>query len=131
MDENKKDHECCGGHGHHDDDHECCGGHGHDGQGCGCGHDHGSDDVLEPVEYITITLEDGVDHSCAILGTFDVPQIADKEYMALLPEGTEEVIIFEFTVDDEQLTLDPVPDEDFEMVSSEFMSLFGEENFDV
>ncbi len=129
MDENKKDHECCGGHGHHDDDHECCGGHGHGEDGCGCGHNH--DDIMEPVEYITITLEDGKEHSCAILGTFDVPAIADKEYMALLPEGTEEVIIFEFTVDDEQMTLDPIPDEEFEIVSTEFMSLYGEENFDV
>ncbi len=131
MDEtNKNDHECCGGHGHHEDDHECCGGHGHNDGGCGCGHDHSEDGLLDPIEYITITLEDGQDHSCAILGTFDVPEIEGKEYMALLPEGTDEVIIFSFTVDEEELTLDPVLDEEFEKVSAEFMSLYGEENFE-
>ncbi len=129
MEENKKDHECCGGHGHEHDDHECCGGHGHGDEGCGCG-GHNHDDLMDPVEYITITLEDGKEHACAILGTFDVPEIAEKEYMALLPEGTEEVIIFEFTVDEEQLTLDPVTEEEFEAVSNEFMSLYGEENFE-
>lgn len=126
MSEHKHDHECCGGHGHHDHDHECCGGHGHnEGEGCGCGHDHD-----EHIEYITITLEDGKETSCAILGTFDVESIAGKEYMALLPEGTEEVIIFEFTVDENELTLDAIPDEEFEIVSEEFMSLYGRDNFE-
>ncbi len=124
MEENKKDHECCGAHNHEA------------GEGCGCGHDHvhHHEHVLEnaddAVEYITITLEDGKDVACAILGTFAVEAIADKEYMALLPEGSDEVIIFSFEVDADELTLDPIPDEEFELVSAEFMALYGEENFE-
>lgn len=117
---------------HKHDGHQCCGKHNHDkGEGCGCGHNHDDmSDFAEQIEYITLTLEDGKEHSCAILGTFDVPTIADKEYIALLPEGTEEVIIFSYEVDEEEMTLDPVSDEEFEEVSQEFMSLYGEENFE-
>ncbi len=123
MEENKK-HECCGAHNHDKGEGCGCGGHGH-------GHHHHDDaDFDEQIEYITLTLEDGKEHSCAILGTFEVPAIEGKEYMALLPEGTEEVILFSYEVDDEELTLDPVLDEEFEEVSKEFMSLYGEENFD-
>ncbi len=119
------------------DNHECCGAHNHEaGEGCGCGHNHVHEhthyveDANDAVEYITITLEDGKDHSCAILGTFAIEQYPEKEYMALLPEGTEEVIIFSFTVDEDELSLDPIPDDEFEVVAKEFMSLYGEENFE-
>ncbi len=108
----KGDHECCGGH--HDHDHECQ-----------CGHDHGQE---EPA-FITLTLEDGKDIDCAILGTFDVDS---QEYIALLPNDSDEVLVFSFTVsEDEELVLDPILDEDeFNRVSAEFRALYGEDNFD-
>ncbi len=127
MEDNKHEHE---------NGHKCCGKHNHDkGEGCGCGgHEHGhhheEGDLAEQIEYITLTLEDGKEHECAILGTFEVPTIEGKEYMALLPMGTEEVILFSYEVDEEELTLDPVSEEEFEEVSKEFMALYGEENFE-
>lgn len=123
MNENKDDHQCCGGHNHEEGGCGCNGDSSHD--GCGCGHNHD-----EQAEYITLTLEDGEEHKCAILGTFEVSDFPEKEYIALLPEGSDEVIVFSFTVDDEELTLDPLLDEEFQTVADEFMSLFGEENFE-
>ncbi len=110
---NEKDHECCGGH-HNDPNHEC-----------GCGHNHDENNH----DFITITLEDGKDVECAILGTFDVE---DKEYMALLPIESDEVLVFSYEITEEQeLILDPILDEDeFNKVSNEFRSLYGEENFE-
>lgn len=125
MSEEKKLHEdgteCCGGKGHADNE-ECCGGHHH--------HDHFVEDADDAVDYITLTLEDGKDVECAILGTFNVDSIVEFEFMALLPKDSEEVIIFSFVVDGDQLTLDPIADEIFEEVSNEFMRLYGEENFE-
>lgn len=108
--------------------HVCCGKHNHDkGEGCGCGHSH-SHNENEP-QYISLKLEDGKDHKCIILATFDVPTIPNTEYIALLPEGTDEVILFSFSVDGDALDLIPVSEDTFEEVSSEFMTLYGEENF--
>lgn len=120
----------------HEHEHECCGKHDHSkGEGCGCGghhHDHDLDGLLEEqLEYITITSEAGEEVSCAILGTFDVETIEEKEFMALLPDdGKDEVLIFSFMINGEELILDPLLEEHFEAVANEFKKLYGEENFE-
>lgn len=57
--------------GEHNHDHEC---------GCGCNHDHEH-------EYVTLTLDDGTEMNCVVLCIFPV---ADKDYIALLPEENME-----------------------------------------
>ena len=61
--------------------------------GCGCGHDHDHDMEEQELETMTLTLEDDTELQCAILGIFDVEGIEGKEYIALLPEEDETVLI--------------------------------------
>jgi len=105
----------CGcGHDHGDD-------HVHGGEGCGCGHDHsGHPDV------ITLTLEDDKDVECAVLGIFDVEEV---EYIALLPNDSEDVFIYLYQEDAEgNVNLENIESqEDFDKVSAVFLELIEEE----
>ena len=107
--------ECCGGNG----DEGCCGG---DDDGCGCGHDHGE------METLTLQTEDGEDVTCAVIGTFDVE---GKEYIALLPETGEDVYIYSYTEDGDNVQLDRIEtDEEYNKVGAIFMELWGEDHDD-
>lgn len=103
----------CGCNGHHDEDHECgCGDN-----GCGCGD--------EEYEKMNIELDDGTSLSCFVLGVFGVE---DKEYIALLPEGEENVLLYGYEEDGEEIELLNIEDDsEFEMVSEVFETLFMDE----
>lgn len=88
--------------------------------GCGHGHDHGHPDV------ITLTLEDDKEVECAVLGIFEVE---NQEYIALLPEDSEDVFIYAYHEDKEgQVNLENIESqEDFDRVSAVFLELIEEE----
>lgn len=87
-----------------------------EGCGCGCGHDHGHE-----VQKIFITLNSGEELECSIIGTFDVD---DTEYIALLPEGSEEVLIYRFKVVEEEPQLSLIEsDDEYKKVSEVFLRL--------
>lgn len=109
---------------------DCGCGHDHDhehkaggcGDNCGCGHDHsGHPDV------ITLTLEDDEDVECAVLGIFDVEE---QEYIALLPNDTEDVFIYIYEEDAEgNVNLENIESqEDFDRVSAVFLELMESED---
>lgn len=84
-------------------------------EGCGCGHDHGD------VEKMVITLNSGEELECSILGTFDVD---DNEYIALLPDGSEEVFLYKFNLVDEEPQLALIEsDEEYQKVADVFLAL--------
>jgi hypothetical protein len=88
-------------------------------EGCGCDHDHG-----EPVIYVTFEDEDK-EVACDVLGIFEVDNI---EYIALAPQDEEEVLLYRYSEDDEELKLDEIEsDEEYEKVAAEFDALFFEE----
>jgi len=90
----------------------------HDENGCGCGHDH------EENVTVTLTLDDDSELECSILGTFDIEEV---EYIALLPIDDGEVLIYRYEQNDEDVTLGLIEsDEEFEMVSEAFHSIFGD-----
>ncbi|WP_432403142.1 DUF1292 domain-containing protein [Wukongibacter sp. M2B1] len=104
-------HNCQCGHNHehnhhnHDDGHEC---------GCGC---HSQ----EEVEMLYLSLNDGKELACKVLGIFE---IKNKEYIALLPEGSEDVFLYGFEETEEGPLLSQIEtDEEYEMVSEAFLSL--------
>ncbi len=82
----------CGcGHNH---DHEggCGCGHNHDHEGgCGCGHNHDHD-----IQYMTLQLEDNTEVKCIVLGTFEIDEYPNKEYIALVSEDGEESFVYEY-----------------------------------
>ena len=63
---------------------------------CGCGHDHDHDVEELGLETVTLTLDDDTELECAVIGIFDVEGIEGKEYIALLPEDDETVLIYEY-----------------------------------
>ena len=113
MSEDKKEkcgcgHDCECGHDHaHDHDHEC---------GCGCG------------ETVTIAFDDGEEATCNVLGVFDA---LDREYVALLPVGDDDVLIFRHVEGEEGSELDPIEsDEEYDAVVKVFEELFDDEEED-
>ena len=97
---------------------------------CGCGHDHDHEMEDQELETMTLTLEDDTELQCAILGIFDVEGIEGKEYIALLPEDDETVLIYQYNeIDDDNFELLTIEDDDeFDKVSSAFDSLFNDED---
>ena len=99
--------------------------------GCGCGHDHDHDmeELNEELDTITLTLDDDTELQCSILGVFDVEGIEDKEYIALLPEDDETVLIYQYNeLENDEIELLTIEDDDeFDKVSAAFDSLFDEE----
>lgn len=116
MTENKG----CGCNGDCNDEKEdsCCGGdHDHE---CGCGNDHEHD-----VQKITLTLDSGDELVCSVLGTFD---FEEQSYIALLPEDGEDVFIYAYKQDGEEIELLMIEtDEEYERVGDFFMELVSED----
>ena len=96
---------------------------------CGCGHDHDHDVEELGLETVTLTLDDDTELECAVIGIFDVEGIEGKEYIALLPEDDETVLIYEYKeLEDEEIELNTIEDDaEFEKVSAAFDSIFDDE----
>jgi hypothetical protein len=98
-----------------------CGcGHDHDHDDCGCGHDHES--------MMTLTLEDDSELHCHVIGVFDVE---DKQYIALLPEGEEEALIYRYSENDSEqgFELSNIDsDEEFEAAEDTLFALLEDDD---
>ena len=97
---------------------------------CGCGHDHDHDIEEQELETMTLTLEDDTEIQCAVLGVFDVEGIEGKEYIALLPEDDETVLIYEYKeLENDGIELLTIEDDaEFDKVSEAFDSIFDDED---
>ena len=112
-----EDNGCNCGHDHeHKDDHE----HGC-GDDCGCGHDHS-----HHPDTITLTMDNDEKVECAVLGIFDVEE---QEYIALLPQDSEDVFIYTYFEDEEgNVNLENIESqEDFDKVSAVFLEIIESE----
>lgn len=112
-----------------DHDHGCdCGDAGCDcgdsDDACGCGHDH--DHGHHHHETITLTLDDDTSLECIVLGVFDVD---DQEYIALLPENSDDVFIYIYKEDENgDIDLENIEsEEEFDRISQVFLSLTQED----
>jgi len=94
--------------------------------GCNCGcscndsceeHDH----KHEHENMIYLETVDGENLACNVLGTFDVDE---KQYIALLPEDSESVFIYEFKEDNDELEIIRIEDEnEYKKISEIFLSM--------
>ncbi len=99
----------------HDHEH----GHGHD---CDCGHEH--------VQYMTLRFEDDTEVRCAVVGIFEVEEIKGKEYIALVPDNSEEAYIYEYVETDNEDGFELCnieTDEEFDIVEEAFMAMLDED----
>lgn len=103
---------------------------------CGCGvdcedsHAHDFEDLefvdLDADDIMYLTLDDDSELECNVLGIFEVE---DLEYIALLPIGTDEVLLYRYVeLEDEEFDLLAIEDEEeFESVSEAFHVLFADD----
>lgn len=95
---------------------------------CGCGHDHDHEHEMEEMETMTLTLDDDTELNCGIIGVFEVDGV---EYIALLPEDDDTVLIYQYNEDGEEVELSLIEDDDtFEKVSQAFDDLWEDEDED-
>lgn len=84
-----------------------------------------NDEELDDI--VTLTLDDGTEMECFILGIFD---FEEKDYIALAPttEDSEDIFLYgykEVNEDDFEL-IDIEDDDEFDRVAAEFEKLAGE-----
>ncbi len=123
---NEKEHSCCGGHSHNSEG--CCGGHSHENGCCCSGHSHNHQDENEQ-QYLTVLLENDEELKCSVLDIFEVN---DKEYIALLPVGDDQVLLYQYVEHSEEdfELLNIETDEEFEQVEEAFFDIFDEALFE-
>ena len=74
---------------------------------------------------VTLTLEDDSELECTVVAIFPVQE---KDYIALLPFGAEEVFLYRFKHGSEDWQLENIEDdEEFEAVADAYDALVGEE----
>ena len=90
--------------------------------GCGCDHDH---EEME-LETMVLTFDNDEEVECGILGVFEVE---GNEYIALLPEGDDAVLLYKYSeTEDGDVVLDEIEsDEEFDKVSEAFDALCEDE----
>ena len=102
-------------------------------ENCGCNHELEHDDHCgcgcdDEMDLIYLTLDDDTELECNVLGTFEVD---DYEYIALVPVDDDQVFLYRYEEDEEGIDLiDIEDDEEFEIVSEAFYTLFVEEDLD-
>lgn len=106
---------------------------------CGCGVEcedpmkHESEDIefhnIREEAIMHLTLEDNTELDAIVLGFFEVDE---REYVALLPEEEEDVLIYEYLeLEDEAFDLKYIDDdEEFQAVSETFHELFSDEEIE-
>jgi uncharacterized protein YrzB (UPF0473 family) len=126
---NKENHNCKCNHDHDEHEKECCcnGEHDHNHE-CGCDHDseHNCGCGNHHHDTITLTLDNDTTLECTVLGVFDVE---DKEYIALLPQEQDNVLLYHFSSNNgEDVELTNIEDDnEFDLVSKTFLSLIEDE----
>ena len=82
----------------------------------------------EPV-ILNIVLEDGEELPSEVIGIFEVE---GKEYIALLPEGDDRVLLYIYEeVNEDDVDLQNIEDDaEFEKVTEAFWEIFGDEDFE-
>lgn len=109
-----------------DDNCNCGNDHSHDHEECDCGCGCGGHDE----EYMTLTLEDNTEVKCTVIDIFEAN---NREYIALLPVGDDEVLLYRYIdeEDSENFALENIEtDEEFQVAEEVFFSFFEDGIFD-
>ena len=115
---------CCGGnHEVKEEKGSCCGGN-HEKGGC-CGeHDHDHDHDEEEAPMLHLELEDGTEMPCFVLEILD---IEEKSYIALLPEGEDTFMIYQYSEEGEDVNLSNIEgDDEYLRIANLFEAHFDE-----
>lgn len=98
--------------------------HNHDDCNCGCGCGCGDE------EFMTIFLDNDEELKCSVLDIFELEE-NDNSYIALLPVGEDEVLIYRYIEEGENFKLENIEtDEEFSLVEEAFFSIFDDVDFE-
>jgi uncharacterized protein YrzB (UPF0473 family) len=84
----------------------------------------------EDLDTMELELDDGTRLTCVVLGIFDLDEYPGKEYIALLPENEDEVLLYQYNEGDdgESFILDNIEtDEEFAAVEEAFLEFMDAE----
>ncbi len=96
---------------------------------CECEHEHGDGCECEH-SIMTIITEDNEELKCNVIDIFEA---AGREYIALLPEGDDEVLLYRYIENDSEdgFELSNIEtDEEFQAVETAFFDLFEDGTFE-
>ncbi|GAA0178730.1 hypothetical protein SH2C18_17310 [Clostridium sediminicola] len=101
------------------DKHNCnCNEHNHD-HDCNCNHES------EDMSIMTLILDDDKELKCNVVGIFPCDE---REYIALLPMEEEDVLLYRYEENGEEVALNNIEDDaEFEKVSDAFWDMVDEE----
>lgn len=90
---------------------------------CQCGHNH------EEV-FMNIVTEDNTELKCSVISIFDLDD--DRSYIALLPVGQEEIILYRyFEYENDEFELKNIDsEEEFAEVEDAFFDIYNEDLFE-
>lgn len=122
----EKEHNCCGGGHSHEG---CCGGKGNHEGCCGGHHHHHEEEHNHEEQYLTLLLENDEKLKCSVIEIFEVD---DKEYIALLPVGDEQILLYRYVEHSEEdfELLNIETDEEFSKVEDAFFEIYEEAMFE-
>lgn len=83
-------------------------------------------DSLDTME---LELDDGTRLTCVVIGIFEIEEYPGKEYIALLPDDSEEILLYQyFEQEDQSFILDNIEtEEEFAAVEQAFLEFMDEE----
>ena len=116
--ENEEKGSCCGGNNEvKEETGGCCGEHDHDND-----HDHDHDEEEAPM--LHLELEDGTEMPCFVLEILD---IEETSYIALLPEGEDTFMIYQYSEEGEEVNLSNIEgDDEYLRIANIFEAHFDE-----
>lgn len=88
-------------------------------------YDINSDDL----DKIDLELDDGTMLSCAVIGIFEIDEYPDSEYIALLPDDSDDLLLYRYyEQDDGAFELDNIEtEEEFAAVEKSLLEFMDEE----
>lgn len=87
-------------------------------------HSHDDIEYFEEDQTIDLVLDDGTSMTCDVIGLFEVDEV---EYIALAEPESDNILIYIYEEIGDEISLKNIEsEEDYQMVSQEFMELFSD-----
>ena len=76
-------------------------------------HDHDHECCDECMEKMNLVLEDDTEVTCDVIGVFSLSEDSEREYIALLPEDSDDLLLYRYSeTEDGEFTLDNIDSEE-------------------
>lgn len=89
-------------------------------------HDHHDHDCCEEsLGQMSLVLEDDTELTCDVIGIFSISEDSETEYIALLPEDNEDILLYRYNETEDGISLENIDsEEEYDEVTAAFEELF-------